>query len=166
MVDPQTPPPTPPSPPSPAAPPPKRGMSTGAKVAIGCGVVALLVLVVVVIGMMTCWSKVNDLGEGLEAQQEASERVGELEREHPFEPPADGVVGAERAERFFAVTDDAWEEMQDWVEDMRDRGEAIESRGGEAEFGDAMAGLQGLGRSRVALAETLADHEMPVSEYV
>ena len=56
--------------------------------------------------------------------------------------------------------------MQDWVEDMQDRGEAIENRGGDAGFGDAMAGLRGLGRSRVALSEALADHDMPVSEYL
>ena len=164
MADPQT----PPTPPPPAAPPPPpdRGMSTGAKVAIGCGIVALLGIVIVVFGMMTCWRKATELGGGLEAQQEASEKIGELEREHPFSPPDDGVVEADRADRFFAVTDDAWEEMQDWVEDMRDRDENIERRGGDAGLGDAMAGFQGLGRSRVALAEALADHDMPVSEYL
>jgi hypothetical protein len=163
MADPQTPPTTPP----PAAvPPPGKGMSTGAKVAIGCGVVALLGIAIVVFGMMTCWRKANEFSGGLDAQQEATETIGELEREHPFTPPEDGVVEADRADKFFAVTDDAWEGMQDWVEDMRDRGEDIENRGGEAGFGDAMAGLQGLGRSRVALSEALADHDMPVSEYI
>jgi len=167
MADPQTPatpPPAAPAPPPP--PPPGKGMSTGAKVAIGCGIVALLGLVIVVFGMMTCWRKASELGGGLEAQQEASERIDELEREHPFTPPQDGIVEDDRAARFFDVTDDAWEQMRDWVEDMRDRGESIERRGGDAGFGDAMAGLQGLGRSRLALAEALADHDMPVSEYI
>lgn len=163
MADAQTP--ATPQPPAPA-PPPNKGMSTGAKVAIGCGIVALLGLVIVVFGMLTCWRKATELGGGLEAQHEASERIDELEREHPFTPPGDGVVDGNRADRFFDVTDDAWEEMQGWVEDMRDRGESIERRGGDAGFGDAMAGLQGLGRSRVALAEALADHDMPVSEYI
>jgi hypothetical protein len=166
MADPQTPPSTPP----PSVPPTKQGMSTGAKVAIGCGILAVLavvgIVVAIVAGGMFLENKVDELGGGLEAQQEAAETVHELEREHPFTPPEDGIVRADRAQTFFDVTDDAWEGMQEWVADMERRGEDIESRGGEAGFGDAMAGLQGLGRSRVALTEALADHEMPVSEYL
>jgi len=154
----------------PAAPPPRKGMSTGAKVAIGCGILVLLaivgVVVAIVAGGMFASKKIDEISGGLEAQQEASETVQELEREHPFTPPSDGVVSSDRAETFFAVTDDAWEGMQEWVDDMRERGEDIDSRGGEADLGDAMAGLQGLGRSRVALSEALADHDMAVSEYI
>lgn len=166
MTEPQTP--VPPS--SPAAPPPKKGMSTGAKVAIGCGILAVIAIVVVIVaivaGGMFVSKKANEFAGGMEAQQEASERIQELEQEHPFSPPQDGIVSGDRADRFFAVTDDAWDGMQEWVEEMRERGEDIEDRGGEAGLGDAMAGLQGLGRSRVALAEALADHDMPVSEYL
>jgi hypothetical protein len=145
-------------------------MSTGAKVAIGCGILALLaiigVVVAIVAGGIFVSRKADDITGGLEAQQEASEAVQELEREHPFTPPSDGVVRSDRAETFFAVTDDAWEAMREWVDDMRERGEEIDSRGGEAGFGDAMAGLQGLGRSRVALSEALEGHDMAVSEYI
>ena len=166
MADPQTPPSTPP----PSVPPTKQGMSTGAKVAIGCGILAGLaivgVIVAIVAGGMFASRKIDELGGGLEAQQQAAETVHQLESEHPFTPPQDGVVREDRAETFFEVTDDAWEGMQDWVADMEERSEDIENRGGEAGFGDAMAGLQGLGRSRVALTEALADHEMPVSEYL
>lgn len=154
----------------PAAPPPRKGMSTGAKVAIGCGILALLAIIIVVVlivaGGMFASRKLDEFSGGLEAQQEASETVRDLEREHPFTAPSDGIVGSDRAETFFAVTDDAWEAMQEWVAEMRERGEDIDSRGGQAGFGDAMAGLQGLGRSRVALSEALADHDMPVSEYL
>ena len=167
MTEPQTP--VPPSSPA-TPPPPKRGMSTGAKVAIGCGILTVIAIVVVIVaivaGGMFVSKKANEFTGGMEAQQEASERIQELEREHPFTPPQDGIVTGDRADRFFAVTDDAWEGMQEWVEEMRERGEDIEDRGGEAGLGDAMAGLQGLGRSRVALAEALADHDMPVSEYL
>lgn len=167
MPDPQTPPSTPPSP---ATPPPKQGMSTGAKVAIGCGILAVLaivgIIVAIVAGGMFASKKLDELGGGLEAQQQAAETVHELEREHPFRPPPDGIVNADRAQTFFDVTDDAWEGMQDWVDEMVERSEDIESRGGQAGVRDAMAGLQGLGRSRVALTEALADHDMPVSEYL
>lgn len=154
----------------PAAPPPRTGMSTGVKVAIGCGVLALLAIVGVVVGLVVvgkrATDKIGELSGGLEAQQEASETVQKLEREHPFTPPSDGVVRSDRAETFFAVTDDAWEAMREWVDDMRERGEEIDSRGGEAGFGDAMAGLQGLGRSRVALSDALEGNDMAVSEYI
>jgi len=42
----------------------------------------------------------------------------------------------------------------------------VEARGGEAGMGDAMAGLQGLGRAREALADALEESEMPASEYL
>lgn len=166
MADPQT----PASPPLSSMPPPKKGMSTGAKIAIGCGILAVVaivgVIVAIVAGGMFVSKKANEFTGGMEAQQEASETIQKLESDHPFTPPQDGIVDGDRAEKFFAVTDDAWEGMQDWVEDMEDRSEDIESGDGEAGFGDAMAGLQGLGRSRVALSEALADHDMPVSEYL
>lgn len=167
MEDPRT-----PSSPPPSSVPPttRQGMSTGAKVAIGCGILAVLaivgIVVAIVAGGMFLENKVDEFGGGLEAQQQAAETVHELEREHPFTPPQDGIVPADRAQTFFDVTDDAWEGMQEWVADMERRDEDIESRGGEAGLGDAMAGLQGLGRSRIALTDALADHDMPVSEYL
>src|SRR5688500_13948947 len=135
-----------PPPPGPAAGPPPKKMSTGAKVAIGCGILAVLVIVVLVImtvaGGMFLKKKAGDLTGGLEAQQQASERVQALEREHPFTAPPDGVVGEDRAETFIAVTNDAWEAMHESMEEVAERGEEIEEGGGEAGFGDAMAGLQ------------------------
>lgn len=161
---------TPPSTPPPAPPPPKKGMSTGAKVAIGCGIALIVAIVAVIIavaaGGMFVSKKASEFAGGLEAQQKSSETIQELEREHPFAVPQDGVVSGDRAERFFEVTDDAWERMEDWIGEMEERGQRIESRGGQAGLGDAMAGLQGFGRSRVALAEALDDNDMPVSEYL
>lgn len=166
---PPTPPPAP-TPPPPSGPPPKQGMSTGAKVAIGCGIAALVAIVVVVVavvaGGMFVSRKASEFTGGLEAQQQASETIQELERDHAFAPPQGGVVGGDRADTFFDVTDEAWDRMEEWIGEMEERGERIESRGGQAGLGDAMAGLQGFGRSRVALAETLEEHEMPVSEYL
>ncbi|MFN2421615.1 MAG: hypothetical protein ABR527_09610 [Gemmatimonadota bacterium] len=160
----------PPSPDPAAGPPPKKTMSTGAKVAIGCGILAVLAIVILVImtvaGGMFLKKKAGDVTGGLEAQQQASERVQALERDHPFTAPPDGVVGEDRAETFIAVTDDAWEAMRESMEEVVERGEEIEEEGGAAGFGDAMAGLQALGQSRVALAEALDEHDMPVSEYV
>ncbi|MGH7565160.1 MAG: hypothetical protein ACREK5_12170 [Gemmatimonadota bacterium] len=152
------------------AAPPRKGLSTGAKIAIGCGIVALLAIVALIVagvaGGLFLKRKGDELQGGVEAQTEASETIRELELEHPFTPPADGRIDADRAERFFEVTDDAWEDMEEVAADLAERGRGIEERGGDAGMGDAMAGLQGLGRARAALADALEDNEMPVSEYL
>lgn len=155
------------------APPPKQGMSTGAKVAIGCGIVALLAIVAVVVlvgvGGFFVKRQVDEFAGGVEAQQEASETFDELAREYPFTAPDDGVVGENRAERFFAVTDATWDEIEDWAGEMRERGERVDARGGDPGVGDMMAGVRGigeLGRARAALAEALDEHEMSPGEYV
>ncbi|HEX9640841.1 MAG TPA: hypothetical protein VGB13_05970, partial [Candidatus Krumholzibacteria bacterium] len=109
-------------------------MSTGTKIAIGCGILAVVAIVAVIVaivaGGMFVSKKANEFAGGMEAQQEASETIQQLESEHPFTPPQDGIVDGDRAEKFFAVTDDAWEGMQDWVEDMEDRSDDIDNRGG------------------------------------
>ena len=169
---PQEPPITPPPGPTPseATPPPRGGMSTGTKIAIGCGVVAILAIVALIVagvaGGLFLKRKADQFTGGVESQTEASETMQELERDHPFTPPADGAIGADRADRFFEVTNDAWQDMEEVAEDLSERGRSIEERGGEAGMGDAMAGLQGLGRARVALADALEENGMPASEYL
>ncbi|MFN2383383.1 MAG: hypothetical protein ABR559_03865 [Gemmatimonadota bacterium] len=159
-----------PDPPGPALAPPPAGRSTGVKVAIGCGIaLALGVIVLIVLsvaGGMFLKKKAGDLTGGLEAQQEAGETMSRLEQEHAFSPPADGIVSPERAERFLAATDDAWDEMQETIEELHERGVALDEEGAEAGLGDALAGARGLGETRVALVEALEAHEMPVSEYL
>lgn len=166
-VPPTTPPPQPP--PSGAAPP-RGGMSTGMKVAIGCGIVAILAIVALIVagvaGGLFLKRKADQFTGGVEAQTEAGETMQQLEADHPFTPPADGLIGADRADRFFEVTDDAWAEMEEVAEDLSERSRDIEERGGEAGMRDAMAGLQGLGRARVALADALEENGMPASEYL
>jgi hypothetical protein len=145
-------------------------MSTGTKIAIGCGIVALLAIVALIVagvaGGLFLKRKADQFTGGVEAQTEASDNLRELEQDHPFTPPADGMIGADRADRFFEVTDEAWQEMDEVAQDLTERGRDIEERGGEAGMGDAMAGLQGLGRARVALADALGESDMPASEYL
>lgn len=166
--------PPPPDAPPPGTTPPKKGMSTGVKVAIGCGalfVLALIVLgIVAIAGGLFVQRRAEQFAGGVEAQQEASERLEALAREHPFSPPSDGVVGEDRADRFLAVTDDAWErmeEMEEWLEEMAEREVGIERRG-RAGVGDVMAGMRGMGAwagARLALVEALDEHDMSAGEY-
>lgn len=154
------------------APEPRKGLSTGAKVAIGCGIAAvagiLVVAVILTVGGLFLKDRAEDVMAGAERQARVSETLDRLRTEHPFEPPADGRIGEERAEMFFAVTDDAWDEMEEWADEMADisrRMEEVERPG----LGDVAAGIRGLGRlgeSREVLAESLADHDVSLGEYV
>ena len=162
------PPPPPPgaTPPPPGVPPPKPGLSTGVKIAIGCGALALLVLIL----MFACFGfaakKVGDFSASMEDQEEAGRTAQELEREHSFTPPADGTLDDDNVDRFFAVTNDTWAEIDDWAEDIQERSDRMRESGDDAGFGDAMAGMQGMGRARVALVNALEDHDMAPSAYV
>lgn len=157
-----------PSPQEPA--PPKKGISTGVKVAIGCGVLAVVVVVGIVLasiaGGMFLRRKAQEWSGDIEGQAEAGAVIDRLEAEHPFSSPGDGVVNPARAERFFAVTDLAWKQIEPKWDDLEERGREIGDRGGEASVGDVIAGVRGLTQARSAIAKALDEHEMPVSEYV
>jgi molybdopterin converting factor small subunit len=164
-TSPPPPPPGAPIPP-PGTPPPKNGVSTGKKIAIGCGVVLLLVLILLFACFSFLGKKVGDLEETLEDQEKAGETVQELEREYPFTPPPDGTLDEDQVDAFFAVTDDVWDEIESWVRDMEERGTRVEESESEAGFGDAMAGMRGMGSARVAFVEALDEHDMAPSAYV
>ncbi|HSR41973.1 MAG TPA: hypothetical protein VLL48_07370, partial [Longimicrobiales bacterium] len=113
----------------------RGGMSTGAKVFFACLGVAVVgfVLAAIAVGVLGVgiWRGTESIREGVAGQQEASRVLEEVEAEHPFEPPEDGVVGEERLERFLAVTETAWEEIRPWAEDLRQiRETARGARGG------------------------------------
>lgn len=175
MLSPMTPPEGPPDPRpassrSPAPPPPdgERGLSTGARVAIGCGVVVLLGIVAVIaalaVGGLLLRDRAEQFSSGIQRQTEATETLDRLARDHLFEPPADGVVGADGAEDFFAVTDDAWDGLEEWAEEME--GLSERDGGGIADLAAGLRGVSGIARSRTVLAETLEAHEMSLGEYL
>lgn len=145
-------------------------MSTGVKVAIGCGVLAVVVVVGIVIagiaGGMFLRRKAEELTGGIEDQAKIGAVIDRLEAEHSFSPPADGIVTPARAERFFAVTDLAWQRIEPEWDDLEERGRDITNRGGEAGVSDVFAGVRGLTHARTAIAEALDQYETPVSEYV
>lgn len=159
----------------PGTAPPKKGLSTGAKVLIGClGVMVLAGVVLAVaigVGGMALRSQFQDFTGGMEEQQEASEAMERLAEEHPFTPPDDGVVTEDQLDLFVAVTDQVWEDIRPWAEDLqqlarrsRERGE-----GGTSGLREMAGGLQAIGgfaRARVQLAEALEEEGMSAGEYI
>lgn len=171
-VAPDEPPPGPPPPPEGGGPPPKRGLSTGAKIAIGCGALALLGVVVLLVAVAVFgWfvrDRAEEFGAGIERQMEVSQQMERLREEHPFQPPADGEVTAEQAERFLAVTDRAWAGMEEWAGEMVNLQRRMEGRErpGLRELAEGVRGAGGLAESRAVLTEALVEEEMSVGEYL
>lgn len=154
----------------------KSGMSTGKKVAIGCGVLVLLAVLAVgaavTVGGLFLKDRAETFVEGIEeqgrAQEEAGAIVEELRAEYPFDPPEDGVVGQDRARRFLAVTDEAWGELEAWADDLDALEERMEGRE-SPRVSDIMAGMENMGRlarSRLVLAQAMEEHDMPPEEYI
>lgn len=155
-----------------AGAPPKKGLSTGAKIAIGCGAVALLgvvlLLVAVAVGGWFLKDRAEGFVEGVERQAEVSERMERLQREHPFQPTEDGEVTERQAETFFAVTDRAWEEVEEWTDELTELNRRVQDRDrpGIRDFGAGMRGMAGFAESRVVLGNALVEHEMTIGEYL
>lgn len=164
----------PPSGPPPGAspPPPKRGLSTAAKVAIGCGALAVVGVVVLLVAVAVFgWfvrDRAQELGAGIERQMEVSQQMERLREEHPFQPPADGTVTREQADGFFAATDRAWSGMEEWAGQMVDLQRRMEGRErpGLRDLADGFRGAGGLAESRAVLTEALVEERMSVGEYL
>lgn len=155
--------------------PETEGWSTGTKVAVGCGGCLLVVVVggAIAVGVGGLWisDRAEDFTEGVERQAElqteATETLERLEREHPFEPPAGGAVSPERADRFLAVTDAAWEEMSGWAGELDGLQERLDDD--DPGLGDLGAVFRGYGRlaeSRAVIARALEDEGMSLYEYL
>jgi hypothetical protein len=149
-------------------------MTTGMKVLLGCLAVTFLGIIgigaAVLVGGLALKRGVESTMGVVEEQQDATETLRRVEEEHPFEPPDDGVVREENVERFLAVTEEAWEAMRPWAEDLEQVRAAAEAGQGGAtpRLRDLAAGARavgGLARSRVVLAEALESHETSLAEY-
>jgi hypothetical protein len=154
-------------------PPPRQGLSTGAKVAIGCGVAVLVVIIGLGIIGFLFYRTFEKTAGSMRAHQEASATFTQLAEEYPFEPPADGVVSAGQVQVFFEVTEDVWREIEPYVDEINALAVEMEARAErgeeEASFGEVMSGMKSMGRllrMRLVLAESLERHRISNDEYV
>ncbi|NIN72155.1 MAG: hypothetical protein GTO46_09615 [Gemmatimonadetes bacterium] len=159
-------------PPPPPYPPAREGIPTAAKILIGCGVALLVVVVAAAVFFFFAGRFISEQIGGFAAHGEATERFEQLAEQYPFEPPGDGVVSESQAWTFFSVTDEVWEEVAVFAEELNqliEETEASEEGGEEPGFGEVMSGLQSVGklmRARLVLAESLERHRLSNAEFV
>jgi hypothetical protein len=156
---------------SPPASPPKKGLSGGAKLFLGClGLFVIMSIVAAVTlgaGAIFVGKAAKDVVSGVRGDGASGDLLKELEARHPFQAPADGVVGEERARRFATAADAVWTRLEPRAEALN---EAAGGTGEPAGVRDALSqmrsGLQGLEGLRQALAEGLAEARMPLQEFL
>ena len=147
----------------------RYGMHPFLKVVIGCGAAVLIVLVVLVgIAVYAGYQIQKDMG-GAKAHKEANRTFERLASEHPFAPPADGVVSEDQARLFFEVTDEVWQEIDPIVQEMNDLGKQVEDQESKVGIGNILAGVRGIGklmRARLVLAAALDRHGASLDQYI
>ncbi len=162
----------PPPPPPPPYPPPREGIPTAAKILIGCGVALLVVVIAAAVFFFFAGRFLSEQIGGFAAHGEATEKFEQLVEQYPFEPPLDGVVSESQAWTFFSVTDEVWQEVAVYAQELNqliEETEAAEEGGEEPGFGEVMSGLQSVGklmRARLVLAESLEQHRLSNLEFV
>lgn len=179
----------PPPPPEPGSPPPRPPItgsrrrkrrrvvddegprrSRGETLLRAWGIVTLVGVVVVagvlVAAYLMFGSEIRALGDGIRAQVEATVLARDLEARHPFTPPEDGVVPEDRRTAFLAVTQDVWANAEPWIVEAEVEGGALDEALDPRVLATAAVAAEGLARTRLRLMESLAAHEMSVSEYI
>jgi hypothetical protein len=135
-------------------------LTTGVKVAIGCGVALLLVGVVaiVLVGAGAYWVKGKT--ESLVAGEKKIDDLKKKANANPFTRPADGVLSEPRFETFLEVRKrvyGVYEKNQAVLEGMKDKK--------NADLGDVKAAFGVVSEVRTAQAQALADLGMSEDEY-
>jgi len=139
-------------------------MTTGAKIALGCGIAFLAIAAgtcAVVVGV-GWWAKgkVETAVADLSQQQEEVERLQRQADSHHFERPADGVIREDRLEVFLAVRRDVYATYQQHLALFG----RLEKQ--KAPSLSAVAELARVGQDlRLAVARALAEHGMSQDEY-
>jgi cell division protein FtsB len=133
-------------------------MNTGAKIAIGCGIAAVLagLAVVVAIGGLAWF--VKDRAESYVASEDEIQALKAEVNAEPWSPPSDGIVAEERLEAFL--------EVRRRVHDVYSQyADLLESKQGDAELGDVTRTFSMIGELRKAQAEAQAGAGMGDEEY-
>lgn len=142
-------------------------MKTGAKIAIGCAVVAVMTMIAAGVGtfLMARWvkNKADEATGGLERMAETQkeiQRYQEQANENEFSAPADGVIEEGRLLKFLAVRRDmfaVYERHKALIEEQ--------SRGRKPDLSTVGAGIQVFNELRLAQAKAQAREGLSEAEY-
>jgi hypothetical protein len=135
-------------------------LGTGAKVAIGCGIAAVvggIILAGVVFGGLW-WAKSK--AEEFTGHEAKIEELKKKANAVPFTEPEDGVVREDRLLKFLEIR----RRVYDVYARHKDALEAMNQKK-QADFSDVTRGLGVLGEVRMAQAQALADVGMSDDEY-
>lgn len=147
----------------------RYGMHPLLKVVIGCGAAVFIVLAVLVGIAVYAGYQIQKEAGGAKAQEDATLTFQRLASEHPFVPPADGIVSEDQARVFLEVTDEVWPVIEPTVQEMNE----LDSRSNDEDrgfkIGSILAGIRGVGKlmqARVALAKALERHGTSLDQYL
>jgi hypothetical protein len=136
-------------------------VTTGAKIAIGCGVVLILGIIVVAVGIggAAYWAKGKV--EGITGDQN---RIEELHKKAnagaPFEAPSDGIIREDRLVKFLDIRKrvfSVYEKHKATLDAMNQKK--------QGDFSDVTTGFTVINEIRMAQAQALADVGMSEDEY-
>ena len=135
-------------------------MTTGVKIAIGCGVALILGIIVVAVGIggAAYWAKGKV--EGLTGNERRIEELHKKANATPFERPDDGIIREDRLLKFLDIR----QRVFGVYEKHRAALDAMGKKE-KGDFSDLTTGLSLINEIRVAQAQALADVGMSEDEY-
>jgi hypothetical protein len=135
-------------------------VTTGAKVAIGCGIAILAagMVVVVALGGAAWWAKGKV--EQVTGEQERIEELQKKANRNEFQKPGSGVIAEDRLLTFLEVRKRVYGVYQKYQRELEARG-----RKEQADFGDVTRALGMVNEIRLAQAQAQADLGMSEDEY-
>jgi general stress protein YciG len=151
-------------------------LSTGAKIALGCGCVVLLAgaAVVGVVGVGAFWakSKVTEMKGGLDKIQAKTEEIERWEKQaqaNAYTAPADGVISEARLLKFLDARKQVFAVYQKYEPQFKEIQAKHDTAGKEVTFTDAMSGLGKVAdlfaEVRLTQMKALAEAGMNPDEY-
>ena len=135
-------------------------MGTGGKIAIGCGIAALIAVVVVVVTVGAGLFWVKGKAESVVAEQKQIQDLQEKANRNTFTEPADGVINEPQLVKFIEVRKrvyDVYVKNEGTIKSLKDKK--------EGDFGDVRKGFALMNEIRLAQAKAQVEQGMSDSEY-
>lgn len=141
-------------------------MSTGAKIAIGCGVAVILVSVAVVVGVVGVGFWVKGKAEGMQSQIKEVEELEQKAKANPFSQPEDGVIQEDRLVTFIEARKRLYPLYEKYQAELQGLENLDKKKDADfTDLGKAIGAVAGLHELRKAHLQALVDLGMSQDEY-